>query len=227
MTTLVIPSRFCGPPTSGNGGWTAGALAELLGEATVEVTLRLPPPLETPIELTVGDGTVDSDIASARVVERDLVDVPPVTAEVARAAEAAYPGLVSHPFPTCFSCGIDRPDGLRIFPGPVSVTPQRVAATWTPAEVTLPITWSALDCIGGWAGDITERVMVLGRITARVDRLPEPGVLHVLTGERLGGQGRKTMTASTLYDDSGVAIARTEQTWIAIDRNDFGSAAAT
>ena len=35
---------------------------------------------------------------------------------------ASYAGLVSHPFPTCFSCGVGRDpgDGLRIFPGRVS-----------------------------------------------------------------------------------------------------------
>ena len=27
---LIVPSRFCGPPSSGNGGWTAGALATLI-----------------------------------------------------------------------------------------------------------------------------------------------------------------------------------------------------
>lgn len=217
MSSLVIPGRFCGPPASANGGWTAGALAGFLpADATIEVTLKQPPPLETPIELTVTDGAVDSEVAAARSVERDLVDVPPVEAQVARDAEAAYPGLVSHPFPGCFSCGPEHPDGLHISPGPVSVDPQRVAATWTPRESTGPIAWAALDCIGGWAGDITERVMVLGRITGRVDSLPRIGVRHVLVGERLGGEGRKTFTASTLYDDAGRAIGRTEQTWIAI-----------
>ena len=27
MTELLIPRRFCGPPSSGNGGWMSGALA--------------------------------------------------------------------------------------------------------------------------------------------------------------------------------------------------------
>ena len=31
MTSLTVPARFNGPPGSGNGGWTAGALAEAAG----------------------------------------------------------------------------------------------------------------------------------------------------------------------------------------------------
>ena len=30
MNDLLVPARFCGPPISGNGGWTAGAMAELV-----------------------------------------------------------------------------------------------------------------------------------------------------------------------------------------------------
>ena len=56
MPTLTVPSRFNGPPSSGNGGWVAGALAATLpgqgvGEA-VTVTLRLPPPLAVPLQVT-------------------------------------------------------------------------------------------------------------------------------------------------------------------------------
>lgn len=43
--TIVIPRRFRGPLTSGNGGYTCGLLAGIVG-GEAEVTLRLPPPLE-------------------------------------------------------------------------------------------------------------------------------------------------------------------------------------
>lgn len=53
---LIVGRRFCGPPDSGNGGWTAGALATRLGAnrpddrsdswPLIEVTLRQPPPLD-------------------------------------------------------------------------------------------------------------------------------------------------------------------------------------
>ena len=56
--SLVIPSRFCGPLGSGNGGYVCGRIAAYLnGPATV--TLRRPPPLEVamPVERD-GEGSV-------------------------------------------------------------------------------------------------------------------------------------------------------------------------
>ena len=44
----TIDPRFNGPPGSGNGGYTCGLVAGLLG-GPAEVTLRLPPPLGTPL----------------------------------------------------------------------------------------------------------------------------------------------------------------------------------
>jgi hypothetical protein len=175
-------------------------------------------------------------------VERDLAEVEPVTADVAAAAEASYSGLDFHPFPTCFACGTGREegDGLRIFPGLVDDgvrAGDRVAATWTPhpslhedwhayadeqPRATVAATWAALDCIGGWAGDLTERLMVLGRMTARVDDLPAIGEPHVVVGEGRGQDGRKTHTAATLYDSEGRVVATAEHTWIAVDPTMFG-----
>ena len=51
--TLVVPRRFNGPPESGNGGWTSGAVAALLSPGpggAVQVRLAAPPPLD--VELT-------------------------------------------------------------------------------------------------------------------------------------------------------------------------------
>src|SRR5579862_1708206 len=48
MPALTIPSRFCGPPGSGNGGYVCGRIAAYVdGPATV--TLRRPSPLGTPM----------------------------------------------------------------------------------------------------------------------------------------------------------------------------------
>jgi hypothetical protein len=149
---LIVPGRFRGPASSGNGGWTAGALAGLLGHETAEtpgnrcdswppirVSLRQPPPLDIPMPVTVADGVATANhdgaaVATAALVDADPVPVEPVPAELARHAEASYAGLVAHPFPTCFSCGPGREDGdgLRIFPGEVGHDPTAVAATWTP-----------------------------------------------------------------------------------------------
>src|SRR5690606_12329497 len=98
---------------------------------------------------------------------------------------AAYAGAVS-PFPQCFTCGLEREpgDGLRLFTGPVAAgtDDHRVACDWTPdpsladatdpGTVALPVVWAALDCPGAWAIDLSDRAVVLGRITASVDALP-------------------------------------------------------
>src|SRR6476661_1787050 len=85
-TTMEIPARFNGPAHSGNGGFVSGALAETVpGSAGghVEVTLRLPPPLDTRMEVTVTDDrTVLSDgdrvVAEAHLVDVDLEPVDAV-----------------------------------------------------------------------------------------------------------------------------------------------------
>ena len=242
---LTIPARFRGPAKSGNGGYTAGSLAaRVLGGAepvAVEVTLRQPPPLD--VAMTVQQPEADDEtwllmaggrIAEARVVDVELDPVATVDASEAKAAETGFPGLREHPFPTCFACGTARAegDGMRIFPGPVG---GRMAALWTPdgslvdhhelsrepARVGLGPAWAALDCIGGWAGDMEGRKMVLGRMTAQVGILPAVGEPHVVMGRSLGQQGRKTFTASTLYDADGRVVARAQHVWIEIDPNAF------
>ncbi|WP_181312428.1 hypothetical protein [Nocardioides campestrisoli] len=251
VTELIVPRRFRGPSGSGNGGWSAGSLAAHVDpEATargvrwppIEVTLRRPPPLELPLTVSRAEDAVrlvEPDgqlVAAARVAEKATEPVPSVPPATARAAEPSYAGHRTHPFPGCFVCGPERApgDGLRIFPGPVDA-PGQIAATWTPTadldegpdpedepRVGLAVTWAALDCPGGWAGDLTDRMMVLGRITARVDVLPVVGEPHVVVGAHRGSEGRKTFTASTLYDADGRVVAVAEHVWIAIEPGSFG-----
>ena len=64
--------------------------------------------------------------------------------------------------------------------------------------------------------------MVLGRMTARIDDLPVIGEPHVVVGEGRGRDGRKTFTASTLYDADGRVVATAEHIWIAVDPALFG-----
>jgi len=238
-TELVVAARYRGPARSGNGGYTSGALAALAPGDWPAVTVRLsqPPLLDTAMKVTRGEDLLVAEVDGAEVAralraDHDPVPVPAVDLETARAAEAAYPGLTSHPFPTCFSCGTGREpgDGLRIFPGPVA--DGRVAATWTPhpsvaadwheytdatREVGHAVTWAAMDCAGGWAADIGERLMVLGTMTARLDSLPAVGEEHVVVGEARGESGRKRMSAASLYDASGRLVGTAEHVWIAVD----------
>jgi hypothetical protein len=261
LPRLVVPSRFCGPPSSGNGGYSAGAVAAYVEDGCPEdhsrpwpaitVSLLAPPPLEEPMTVAHADdggvvATYDGrPVLSARRTDDLVQDVAPVPADEARTAEASYAGLAGHPFPRCFSCGTGREpgDGLRIFPGRVPDAPAvdgiprpRVAATWTPdgtvaedwhayvdarSRAGLQVTWAAPDCVGGWAGDLEERLIVLARMTARVDSLPVVGEEHVLVGMGRGQDGRKAWTSSTMYDADGRVVASAEHLWVSVDPATF------
>jgi hypothetical protein len=237
-STLVVPGRFCGPPDTGNGGYTAGLLAAGLAAGPVRVTLRQPPPLESPMVLTTDGDVVSATFGGAVIATAEHAElvadlVEPVPFATARAAQSHYPGLVGHPFPGCFVCGPTRlpggPDGgLGLHPGPVGDYGPGgdgwVATSWVPDAsladddgwIGPEIVWAALDCPGGWANDLGQRPMVLARITASVDAVPEVGDRCVVVGRRLGADGRKSFTASTAYDTDGRILGHAESTWIAV-----------
>lgn len=230
---IRIERRFRGPAGSGNGGWTAGRLAERHLAATadgpVQVTLRRPPPLDTPLTVDADDDTrllaPDGGVVAEAVAGTLSDPVDPVDVDAARSAERDYAGFRNHPFPECFTCGTARAegDGLRVFPGPLGSG--RTACTWTPhpamagpdGRLDPAYVWAALDCPGGWTGDLEGRPMVLGRMTAQVDARPVAGETHIVVGRLLGVDGRKTHTASTVYDSGGHVIGRATHVWIAID----------
>lgn len=247
MPTLVVPARFNGPPASGNGGWTAGALAALLlppddAGTPVSVRLHAPPPLETamPVELSGGPGPraavarrgPDVVLSAGEVADDALPPaVPAVDAETAAATASRYRGRRVHPFPTCFTCGPERApgDGLRLQPGTLLFRDDATACVWTPDPnldagdegVAVPTVWAALDCPGGWSVDLAGRPMVLGSITAVVRRRPRVGERCVVVGAALASSGRKTLTATTLYGDGGAEIARAGHVWVAVDPATF------
>ncbi len=221
---LIIDGRFNGPPESANGGYTAGLLAERVGPGAVEVTLRRPPPLDTPLTVdTAPDGTVrlfaDGELIAEATPFLVAVDeaVPPVSFAEAHSARARYRGLTAHPFPTCVVCGPDRVpgDGLRLFPGPLP--DGRTATSFiAPPEMSRVLVWAALDCPGGWAVPLEARPYVLGRIAARIDGVPTPGDECVVMGRMVGEQGRKAFTQSSLYGPAGALLATAHAVWIAL-----------
>lgn len=289
--TLIIPSRYCGPASSANGGWMAGSLAALLSDGRadaggVRVDLRQPPPLDSTMLVESPDGPTEpgrrprhlrasfggaviaeatrlgsapedegndddqeGDQPASPVTGADPVEIEPLDAvsyEDAVHASETFPGRHQHPFRTCFGCG-DRPDGLRIFPGPLDPSAasddphRRYAAPWTPQpepegetpvagteeevpRVGLPTMWAALDCVGGWAGGFgIGRTMVLARMTACIDALPVIGERHVVLGGHLGTEGRKTRTVSTVLDADGRVAGVAEHLWIAVDPERFSA----
>ena len=160
--TIVIPTWANGPDGSGNGGWSAGLLAPFVpdGDGGVAVSLRVPPPIGRPLEVSADDsGTgcllVDPEgsepvlVAHAEPANVSL-DVPgsvrSISIAAAEVASAGFPFRDEHPFPRCISCGVardaDQPS-LHLHCGPVadvsvrdaSGTPVPVFAdTWLPTS---------------------------------------------------------------------------------------------
>src|SRR5690348_5738134 len=109
---MLIDRRFRGPATSGNGGYTCGLVAALVGNAA-EVTLRVPPPLDVPLRVE-GTSVWAGETLVAEAVPASIEIVAPAPVSFDEATRAAEPDFDT-PFPECFVCGHARADGLRIF----------------------------------------------------------------------------------------------------------------
>ena len=216
---ITLPRHYRGPLTSANGGYACGRLAEFVDADEVEVTLRLPPPLDRPLAVEAdGDGVrlLDGDalVAEARASSVD-VDVPaPVSVAVAEESRARHREGWSPAFNECFVCGV-RDDGLQIRVGPVpGREPLRVSPIALPDSLP-ELVWAAIDCPGAYAvgaegrGDI-----VLGRMTARVNRTPEAGEQCVVASWPLGEDGRKLFAGTALFAEDGELLAVARQVWI-------------
>jgi hypothetical protein len=222
-SSVVLPARFNGPPDSANGGYTAGVLARVVA-GSAEVTLRQPPPLDRALRIERQGARVllvDGEVTLAEAVAApvDIEVVPAVDVAAARVASRSSPyrDASRHAFPTCFACGPHRvaPDGLRVFAGRVEGT-SSFAATWTPHDVTDEIVWAVLDCPSSAPIFLDEHhppPHVLGRIAARVDAPPQPGVPHVVMSWPVRREGRKLFSGSAIHGPDGLcAVAAT--TWI-------------
>ena len=214
---MRLAARYNGPPTSANGGVTAGRLAAYVGAPAVEVTLRRPPPLGVDLRVEASGGTarlLDGDLLVAEAVPStvDLEPGPPVGVE--QAAGTVFAGRTGHPFPTCFVCGTERTDGLGLHPGPLP--DGRVACVWTPAADDPVLVWAALDCPGGWSADLPGRPMVLGRMALERRGAVAPGEPHVVVGWTTGSEGRKVHTGTALHAADGTVLAVARATWLTV-----------
>ena len=239
MPALTIPSCFCGPPDSGNGGYVCGRIAAYL-DGQVTVTLRRPPPLATPLAVERGgDSLVHIHHGRTLIAEAasspgsPALEIPgPVSMAEARTAAGRARYYSDPVFPDCFVCGMGRQlgDGLRIFPGPVAGRPLW-AAPWTPdpsvagtsGRVRPEVVWAALDCPSGIAAaeaaDLAQDIAILlGRMTASVAVLPAAGGQYRVIawpGER---DGRKLTAGSALLGPGGQVLAAARAVWLTVPR---------
>jgi hypothetical protein len=219
--SVEIPGRFNGPRQSGNGGYSAGAIAAFL-DGAAEVTLRKPVPLDSPLEV-VRDGdeavrVLDDEalIAEARATPDFELEVPdPVSPAEARAATNRYRGTTDGEFSRCFVCGRARDGAFGVFAGAVEGR-DVVASPWTPVPWTadeagdvLPeFVWAVLDCPTYFALYPDELPMsVLAQLTARIDAPVVAGEEHVVMAWPIEKDGRKHQAGSAVLSADGEVLA--------------------
>lgn len=232
MSTVHIERRFRGPPESANGGYVAGLVAAALGGTDCTVTLKLPPPIGRDLTLATDDANAtlfdDEEVVVTASREPLKMDVPPPpTLAEAQDAEPRFTGHSQHIFPGCFVCGPDREqgDGMRIFPGSLHDSANRVAATWTPDEsvgdgnglVRPEFLWAALDCPGYFAVESAAGLALLGRMSAVLKQQARIGEPLIVTGWPISTQGRKHIVGSALHDADGNLVAAAMATWITLN----------
>ncbi len=230
---LIIENRYCGPPDSGNGGYTCGLLANFI-EGPVEVTLRHPPPINTPMTVRNEKDRLalfnqDVLIAEAKQGELDMIAPNPPTFETANISTVKEEDIKDHYFPKCFVCGPKRDvgNGLRIFPGPVEGE-NYFASVWKPDSslsdkagyIRNEIIWAALDCPGAWP-IIHEkmRVVVLGRLVGQIAGKIKCDEKCIVMGWKLSDDGRKIYAGTAIYSSAGQLYAKARATWIEVQSN--------
>lgn len=235
--SIRIDTPFEGPQGSGNGGWSAARLVDIVGQPAT-VAIRAPVPLAVDLDVVeIDDGWVVMDssgdaltpvLHAARWVP-EYADTNPVSVEAARRARRSFEfDDESHPAPRCFSCGIH--DGaMGVQAGPLG--DGRYATDWTvpgwavgpDGSVDVGVLWAAIDCTAAWfanGGDGGRRSFTV-QFAAEVLRAPEPGATYALVGWAgdwgSDWDGRKRSAASAAFADDGTCIARSRSFWVAVD----------
>lgn len=242
MHTMRIAHRFRGPPNSGNGGYVCGMLARHIPGAA-QIALRAPPPLETELDVVeveagrfeLRQGT--TTIAIGRPTTLDMTRLERANyAEAAQAAKRTPIKPHQHLLPMCFVCGPDRAqsDGLRLFAGPLERQDAAVfAVPWMPDPslaaadglVAPEFLWSALDCPSGYVslfdrstGECSSLPILLGTLSARIERRPSPGERCVVTSWQTGREGRRLFAEAALFGEDENLLAVGRAVWIAVER---------
>jgi hypothetical protein len=189
----------------------------------VEVTLRSPVPLDTPLDVIREDGgsvrVLDGEmlVAEARsATDLDLEVPAPVSVPDARLAAEGYLGSADSLFGRCFVCGRGRDDTLGVFAGTVEGR-EVVASPWTPPDWTadedgrvLPeFIWAVLDCPTYFAvySDGELPMSFLGQLAAQIEGPVAAGEEHVVSAWPIGADGRKRHAGAAVLSADGTPLA--------------------
>ena len=242
MDTFTIPKQFCGPPSSSNGGYFCGVVASFFDYA-VEVRLKSPPPLDTPMQIRRDESLSqvfadDTLVAQVRRLEEPLEPAPFLPVESAKlCSEIGLEGsLINHPFPTCFVCGPQRDDGegMRIFTGPGQDT-KLYAARWhthrawssNGVDIDPKYIWSALDCPSSGPAFATsvqaesDIAYVLGTLSLKVSEKPKVNENYSIVCATDEKHERLYRTRVSLYADDATLLATGAAVWIQVPRSMF------
>lgn len=246
MPFIQFAERFNGPSGSAHGGYTCGRLASLLtAHSAAAVTLLAPPPLATDLLVRTANGRLQlwhgEQLLATAMPEPSRPDEPSpdplagidrAAADRAAGNEAAFAGFRWHPFASCFVCGPERSDGMRLLPAPVAGHGDLVAASWVPAAelagpdgLVLPeFVWAALDCPGGWSAmSGPPEALVLSRLAVRLGSRPRAGERHLVLGRLHRRSGRTAWVSSALLDGAGRLLATGKAQWLSVDPASFGA----
>jgi hypothetical protein len=241
---VVIERHYRGPPDSGQGGYSAGLVAEHLQADCAVVTLRKPPPLDRTLTIerrddrvTMSDG--DTLIAEGTAGELELeVPDPPAVDAARRASERPFWGESIHPFPGCFGCGLERSqdEAVAIWMGRLDGS-DLMAGVWTPTadfagddgSVSKRIVWAALDCPTATGANIPlDGVSVLGRLTGRVKAPIVPHAEYTVLAWPISDDGRKHLGGTAIYAPDGRLCAYSAGLWIELrDPSTMGAKTAS
>ncbi|XDD49649.1 hypothetical protein AB3N59_14790 [Leptospira sp. WS92.C1] len=236
--TMSISSKYCGPPLSGNGGFSAGSAAQKLNSLSSIVKIKAPVPLNSELQVNFDPDFYSAliDISSGVVaVEAEpapdfKLDLPkPMSQEIIMQASKDYLGFIKHPFPSCFVCGPERKDkdGMRIFSGKVTDQPgfkHLHGANWDPWRelgdesgfVRKEIVWAALDCPGGFAVSTEDpQMIVLVKLTGRIlSSIRVEESYRILSWEIHRNRRARTAGTAIFQSQDDVCVAYSEGVWM-------------
>jgi hypothetical protein len=223
MTTITVPARFNGPPTSGQGGYSCALLAAQV-EGPAAVSLRRPIPLEQALSVRHEDdggarAYADEELIAEAVPAAPLAPWPGPTVDLdeARAAAGRFRAPEGGQFDHCFVCGRTRhADGFELFTG--RVEDDVVAAPWIPPAwsadddgvVGSEFVWAALDCPSFFAFTGGKEVAFLARQQSELLAPIRASVTYVVVSRVLERDGRKGRAAVAVLGTDGETLAHAE-----------------